>query len=111
MIQLQVQKINSVMMAEVKALENKEQNLSWLVNFLTWLLQLIGAKNQKSLEEEFLPKVVQKQMEPMMNEMLKVKLEEEMKMDAESMVLGEDKQARYFYNKLKEIRAASKKGT
>ena len=99
------------MMAEIKALERQEQHWSTIVNFLTWLLGILGARNQKSLEEEFLPQVVQKKMEPIMNDMLKVRLEEEMKMQAETKVLGEDKQARFFFDKLKEIRHKNKKGT
>ena len=110
-VQLQVQRIDPLMLAEVKALEHQEQKYMWLVSLLTWLLSIVGAKNQKSLEEEFLPRVVQRKLEPVMNQMLKVKMEEEMKMDAETMVLGEDKQARFFYDKLKEIRSKSKKGT
>ena len=98
-------------MAEIKALARKEQHWSHIVVFLTWLLGLLGAKNQKSLEEEFLPRVVQKKIESIMNGMLKVKMEEEMKMEAETQVLGEDKQARFFYEKLKEVRQKTKKGT
>ena len=107
-VQLQVKRINSVLMAEVKALEHKEQQFDWLVRWLTWFLQLLGAKNQRTLEEEFLPRVVQRKMEPLMNEMLKLKMEEEMKMQADTMVLSEDKQARFFFRKLKEVRAQAK---
>ena len=98
------------MMAEIKKLERQQQHWSMIVNFLTWLLGILGAKNQKSLEETFLPQVVQRRMEPMMNDMLKVRLEEEMKMQADTRVLGEDKQARFFFDKLKEVRQKSKKG-
>ncbi|CAB9497047.1 expressed unknown protein [Seminavis robusta] len=109
-IQLQVQKLNSVLMAEVKALEDKETDWTWLIRLLTWFLSLLGATHQKTLEEEYLPRIVQAKMEPMMNEMLKVRLEEEMKMEATTQVLGEEKQARYFFQKLKEIRKDAKKG-
>jgi hypothetical protein len=110
-VQLQVQRIDSVLLAEVKALENKETDWTWLIRLLMWVLTLLGARNQRSLEEEFLPRVVQSKMEPLMTEMLKVKLEEEMLMEADTMVLGEDKQARYFFRTLKDIRAeVAKKG-
>lgn len=107
-VQLQVQKINSVLMAEVKALEAQEHKYDWLIGLLIKFLQFLGVKNQKTLEEQYLPRVVQSKMGSLMDEMLKVKLEEEMKMDAECKVLGEDKQARYFFGKLKEVRAHSK---
>lgn len=112
-IQLQVQNLDTQMMAEIKAEEKRQEwGLIRLITmaFLYWLLRVLGAKHLKTLDEEILPNVVQKKMEPMLNEMLQIKLEEEMKVDAETLVLSEDKQARYFYNKLKEIRSATKKG-
>lgn len=110
-VQLQVQRVDTAMMVEIKALERKEQRWSAIVEFLTWLMGLLGAKNQKSLEEEFLPRVVQKKIESIMTDMLKVRMEEDVQMQAETKVLGEDKQARYFFEKLKEVRETSKKGT
>jgi hypothetical protein len=107
-VQMQVQRIDSVLMAEVKALENQEMDWTWLIRLLIWVLRLLGAANQRSLEEDYLPQVVQSKMEPLMNQMLKVKIEVEMLMEADTMVLGEDKQARYFFQKLKEIRAEKK---
>lgn len=113
-MQLQLQKLDTQMMADIEAEKRAQQGNVFfvlLISLFTWLLALLGVDYQKSLEETVLPVFVQKKMEPMLQEMLIVKMEAEMKVDAEINVVGDDKQARYFFTKLKDVRAAAKKGT
>lgn len=67
-------------------------------------LGLIGTNNQQWVEEGYLPKIVHRKLETAMGEILAEKIEAK-KMLAETYVLGEAKQARYFFAKYREIQS------
>ena len=79
---------------------------------LQWTYTLIGAKNQARLESQFLPPKVQAKLETGMAEMLSSTFAEK-KLHAEIRVMKEANQARFFYNKLKQVREEeeARKGT
>lgn len=64
---------------------------------------IIGSSRRKKLEELYFPMLVQSKMDSVMTEMLEQKMEKK-KMDAEAIVLSEQKQARYFYAQLQRVR-------
>lgn len=76
-----------------------EKILHWLNRFF----ELIGMRNKDRLEGDYLPRVVQRQMETMMTDMMAEKLETK-GLDAEPTVLSEEKQARFFFQTLQELR-------
>lgn len=93
-LQMQVQHVDTVTVA---------------AGFFEWIklfFCLIGAYNQKSLELDYLPGVVQSKMELLMDELLAEKIAEK-KVEARAKVLHESNQARYFYSTLKEVREAT----
>lgn len=59
------------------------------------------------LENVLLPRIVSKVLPPLMSDMLKDKMNEKM-LKADSRVVSERKQEKYFKRKIKEIRAAAK---
>jgi uncharacterized protein YhdP len=105
-LSLQIQKVDSVVLAEVKALEAESESYFDIVAWLKWTLEKLGASNQQSLEERYLPAVIQSKMPSMMAEMMQEKFGD-MGMKAEPTVISEDKQARFFFKKLKEIRSSN----
>ena len=76
---------------------------------LDWTLKLIGHNNQHVLEGEILPAKVQEKLETKMMKAMEEKFEN-MRLKAKVEILKETKQARYFYSKLKSIRAENDKG-
>ena len=74
-----------------------------LQQFLRQFWNLIGGHRQKSLQEEYLPTLIQSKMETVMGEVVAGKLESK-GLEAISTVLPETKQARYFFSTLQELR-------
>ena len=72
-------------------------------------LGLIGSSNQQWVEEDYLPKVVQKKLETVLPEILRKALGEYY-LVAETYVLGESKQSRYFFAKLREVQSIKPTG-
>ena len=70
---------------------------------LDWCLTIIGTENQKKLEEEYLPDKVEAKLQSKILAIMKDKLEKK-GIIANIEIVKEEKQARYFYEKLKEIR-------
>lgn len=79
---------------------------------LEWSLKLIGRGNQQKLEGDFLPKKVQDKLQTEMMNMMAEKFEEK-RLEADVEIIKEEKQARFFYSKLREVRAVmeEQKGT
>jgi hypothetical protein len=111
-LQLQVQHVDTLAVEKSQSEKNADltkdddaSKSSFAGLMLEWSLKLIGQKNQKKLEEDFLPQQVQ---EKLKNEMAIIMAEkfEEKQLTAEVEILKEDKQARYFYLKLQEVKAA-----
>jgi hypothetical protein len=71
---------------------------------IEWSLYLMGTRNQKKLEEGFLATQVQAKLQTAMAEMMNEKLQEK-QIIADCDIVKEEKQARYFYAKLQEVRA------
>ncbi|KAL3917776.1 MAG: hypothetical protein SGILL_004550 [Bacillariaceae sp.] len=70
---------------------------------LEWCLTIIGTENQKKLEEDYLPDKAQAKLQAKILAIMKEKLEKK-GIIANIEIVKEEKQARYFYEKLKEIR-------
>ncbi|CAB9524951.1 expressed unknown protein [Seminavis robusta] len=90
--------------------EEEENQLNWynwrelFVLFLTWLLhKLMPVTITRNLEENRLPALIQSQISSKLKEMLDKKLKSK-SMKAETAVLGEEEQARYFFAQLQKIR-------
>jgi hypothetical protein len=78
----------------------------WAATLKSWLnhiLLMIGVRNQKSLQDEYLPRLIQNRMESMMGDIIADKLATK-GMKAISQVMPETEQARFFYKTLKELR-------
>lgn len=68
-----------------------------------WCLTMIGSVNQKKLEEEYLPEKIQTKLEQKILAIMRQKLEQK-GIVANVDIVKEEKQARYFFGKIKEIR-------
>lgn len=114
-LQLQLQSVSPQAMIEAqsKYVYDENGNLEdtaklepgWtatLQRWLKWVLSMIGLENQKSVEEEYLPKLIQAKMESIMGDIVATKLETK-GMKAVSQVLPETEQARFFYKTLLEL--------
>lgn len=73
------------------------------------LFWVIGPRRQKRIEGEYLPKLIQAKMDVEMTKMIRQKMEQK-HMEAEVVVLQEDKQAGYFYDHLQRVRQIDRKG-
>lgn len=109
--QIQVIKVNAVLLANSKKSKAKEDlaesssgGFFEMGSFVGFGLGLIGSNNQQWVEEGYLPKLVQKKLESAMGEVLADKLERK-KMLVDTFVLGEAKQARFFFAKYREIQS------
>lgn len=108
--QIQVIKVDAVLLANSKKNKTKEDpaessgGFFEMGSFVGFGLGLIGSNNQQWVEEGYLPKLVQKKLESAMGEVLAEKLERK-KMLADTFVLGEAKQARFFFAKYREIQS------
>ena len=74
---------------------------SCLQRILSWL----GMQTQQSLEGDYLPWLIQSKMESVMNEAVAGRLQRT-RLRAVSKVLTEEKQARYFFDTLRQVREA-----
>lgn len=110
---VQVIKVDAVVLANSKKKEKEIQNEGsafFQMGALVGVgLGMIGSNNQQWVEEGYLPKIVQKKLERAMGEILSEKLEQK-KMLAETYVLGEEKQARYFFAKYREVQSLKPAG-
>jgi hypothetical protein len=75
----------------------------WFMHWLELFLQLIGVIHQRTIEEDVLPDLIQRKLESAMGEIMAEKMGEKF-LDAESKVCSASNQARYFFDKLKEVR-------
>jgi hypothetical protein len=75
----------------------------WFMHLLELFFQLIGVSNQRTIEEDVLPGLIHRKLESAMGEILAEKMGEKF-LDAESKVCSAANQARYFFDKLKEVR-------
>jgi len=76
------------------------------------IFTVIGVKNRDSLEREILPAILQRKVSVSIHEMMQEKLVQK-KMSADVEIRQEDKQARFFFQTLREVREAvetAKKG-
>jgi hypothetical protein len=80
----------------------------WFMQLLELFLQIIGVSYQRTIEEDVFPDLVHRKLESAMGEILAEKMEEKF-LDAESNVCSAANQARYFFDKLKEIRKGDEK--
>jgi hypothetical protein len=80
----------------------------WFMHWLEFFLQLIGVIHQKTIEEDVLPELIQRKLESAMGEIMAEKMGEQF-LDAESKVCSAANQARYFFDKIKEVRKSEEK--
>lgn len=117
-VQLQIQAVSPAAMIEAQSKDsyNADGQLEvaaqlgqdWAARLqacLASVLALIGVHRQKSLEQEYLPRLVQSKMETVMGDIMAGKLQDK-GLQAVSQVLPEDKQARFFFGTLRELRAS-----
>jgi len=109
--QIQVLKVDAVVLMNSKNAKKEASSVLFfeMGSLVGYGLGLIGSNNQQWVEEGYLPKIVQKKLESAMGEILVEKLEAK-KMVAETHVLGEAKQARYFFAKYREIQTLKPAG-
>jgi hypothetical protein len=80
----------------------------WFLYLLKLFLQLIGVSHQRTIEEDVLPDLIHHKLESAMGEIMAEKMGEKF-LDAESKVCSAANQARYFFDKLKEVRKGEEK--
>jgi hypothetical protein len=105
--QIQVIKVDAVVLAKKSKASKNETEKSGVFEMGSLVgvgLGIIGSSNQQWVEEGYLPKVVQKKLETVLPEILKKALGEHCLL-AETYVLGESKQSRYFFAKYREIQS------
>jgi hypothetical protein len=105
--QIQVIKVDAVVLAKKSKASKNETEKSGVFEMGSLVgvgLGLIGSSNQQWVEEGYLPKIVQKKLETVLPEILKKALGEHCLL-AETYVLGESKQSRYFFAKYREIQS------
>ena len=104
-LQLQVLRVDArtIQRAQVQGnLEDVSGDTAASNKLFEWCLDIIGSDNQKKLEEEYLPDKVQSKIESKILNVMKEKLERK-GVVANVDIVREEKQARYFFEKLKEI--------
>jgi len=117
-VQLQIQSVDPAALVEAQTKDVYDEDgeldesatlqpdmATKILNWMEWFLQMIGIERQRSLQDEFLPKLIQSKMETMMGEVMAEKLDSK-GLQAISKVLPEEKQARYFHSTLRELREA-----
>mmetsp|Transcript_29074 Transcript_29074/g.54635 ORF Transcript_29074/g.54635 Transcript_29074/m.54635 type:complete len:222 (-) Transcript_29074:176-841(-) len=110
-IQLQVQHVDAKALERAQRVEYADLTMdddavnesTFTSELLAWCLKMIGGDNQKRLEETFLPEKVQAKMETKILETMTDKFEKK-GIEADVAILREENQARYFYQKLKDVR-------
>jgi len=71
--------------------------------WIDWLLSKLSSRYRDKIESQYLPSLIQKQITKKMDDMLRKKMVEK-DVVAETEVLPESQQARYFFDHLREIR-------
>lgn len=103
-IELQVQHVDAIVMSEAKhKKQEQDQHNGAGALFFKSVFTVIGVENQASLEREVLPNILQRKVSVSIREMMKEKLTEK-KMAADVEILKEEKQARYFFQTLRQVR-------
>lgn len=105
-IMMQVQHVDAAVMMEAKQLAEKDEvpkDESWTVRFVKWLLSILGMNIVDSVQTDYLPAFIQSMMQPHMGEQMQAELADK-KMMASVEVLSEEKQARFFYVLLQQVR-------
>jgi hypothetical protein len=105
-IMMQVQHVDAAVLMEAKQLAEKHElpnDESWTVRFVKWLLSVLGMHIIDSVQTDYLPALIQSMMQPHMGEKMQAELAEK-KMMASVEVLSEEKQARFFYVLLQQVR-------
>lgn len=82
----------------------------WFMHMLELFFQLIGLSHQRKIEEDVLPDLIHRKLESAMGEILAEKMGEKF-LEAESKVCSAANQARYFFDKLKEVRKGEEKNS
>lgn len=103
---MQVLRVNAVVLANSKKGRNETEKKSFfeMGSWVGYGLGLMGTNNQQWVEGQYLPKIVQKKLEAAMGEVLSEKLEKR-KMVADTLVLNEERQARYFFARFREVQS------
>jgi hypothetical protein len=109
-LQLQVQHVDARAIEKVRRQEAADLTQSDTSSeatvasaLLEWCLRIIGSDNQKKLESEFLPEKVQAKLESKILEIMTERFERKgLEVDVE--IVREERQAKYFFRKLKEMR-------
>ena len=96
-LELQVIKVNMKVV--------KEEVPSTTVRVVEQLLGMIGTKKKDKLESNYLSKVAQNKMESSLADLLRAELAER-KLVAEAEVFSEEKQARFFFPMVRQVRQA-----
>lgn len=100
-LQLQVQHVETVALTRSQS-SGTRRIIDLFIFFIQMFFVLIGVKSKKSIEENILPPLVQTNLESALDELMEEKLLKK-KLIAETKVLAESKQARYFFAKLQEV--------
>ena len=106
-IMLQVQHVDATVMMEAKqhAEKGAVSDDSVAVKFVKWILSIMGMRLVDSVQKDYLPALIQSKMQPNMGEKMQQELADK-KMKASVDVLSEEKQARFFYVLLQQVREA-----
>lgn len=104
-IMLQVQHVDATVMMEAKQLAEKGEvtDDSVAVRLVRWIVGSMGMQLVDSVQRDYLPALIQSKMQPNMGEKMQEELAEK-KMKASVDVLSEEKQARFFYVLLQQVR-------
>lgn len=113
-IQIQVQHVNAAVMMEAKKMAGKNGfggNDTIALRVIKWMLSCTGVTLADTVQTDYLPDLIQKKIHPSMG-MIMVEELAEKKMKAAVQVLPEQKQSRFFYALLQQVREgeAAKKG-
>jgi hypothetical protein len=102
-MQLHIQHVDAVVAAEMQLIR-KGFGSSAIASWLQWFFErIIGPKYQHRIENNLLPRMVQRIIPKLVDESVNERLVSK-RIEFESQVLSEEKQARYFFDKLKEVR-------
>lgn len=107
-VQLQVQHVDSgVILSKAHQQSEYGSNKAYVIGvviiIVQWFFALIGLQRQQTVEETLLPSIVLNRLETAMNEVMEEKLIEK-GVEAETLIVAEAGQARYFYEKLRQLR-------
>uniref|UniRef100_A0A7S1V9N2 Uncharacterized protein n=1 Tax=Grammatophora oceanica TaxID=210454 RepID=A0A7S1V9N2_9STRA len=104
-LMLQVQHVDAALMVEAQQEMEKEQpKESWTTKASRGGLNMVGLTVTDPIQSGYLPSFVQSKMQPEMGPMMQAELAEK-KLKASCEVLGEDKEARFFFAMVSRVRA------